>query len=139
VTHTPPWGDAKPLVGCEVVRTTDGAPLPQPRPAKKKRSPVVVKLVAMNRFLDTTARSLHPSAALVWLMLLRDERGGTARTAVTDLAKRCGLSPRTVKRRLAELKTCGLLKVVEPGTPETGPTTYKLWSAPRRAGREREG
>jgi DNA-binding IclR family transcriptional regulator len=50
---------------------------------------------------------------------------------VTDLARRCGLSPRTVKRRLTELKTCGLLKVVESGSRETGPTIYKLRSSLR--------
>jgi DNA-binding transcriptional ArsR family regulator len=92
----------------------------------------VVKLLVLNRFLDHTVRTLHPSAALVWLQLLRDERGGTARTAVSDLARRCGLSPRTVKRRLAELRTCGLLEVVEQGTRETGPTMYKLRALTRR-------
>jgi DNA-binding IclR family transcriptional regulator len=92
----------------------------------------VTKLLALNRFLDGTARALHPSAALVWVQLLRDERGGAACAAVTDLARRCGLSPRTVKRRLAELKVRGLLSVVQPGTREAGATVYRLCPRTRR-------
>ena len=132
MTPEPPWGHAQPLAGCEVIRSADTV-LPARAQARKQKQPaVVVKLLALNQFLDRTAQTLHSSAALVWLQLLRDERGGTARTAVTDLARRCGLSSRTVKRRLAELKECGLLEVVEAGTREVGPTTYKLRSAPRR-------
>ncbi len=127
----PPWGAAQPLAGCEVIRPTDTAPAARP-PPKTKRPAVVVKLLALNRFLDRTARTLHPSAALVWMQLLRDERGGTARAAVTDLARRCGLSPRTVKRRLADLKVAGLVEVVKGGSQDTGPTVYKLRSVSRQ-------
>jgi DNA-binding transcriptional ArsR family regulator len=62
----------------------------------------------------------------VWLQLLRDERGGTACAAVADLARRCGLSPRTVKRHLAELRRRGLLVVVREGSPEAGAAVYRL-------------
>lgn len=128
----PPWGDAQPLAGCEVIRPTIAA-LPECTPQKTKRPAVVVKLQTLNWFLDRTARTLHPSATVVWLQLLRDERGGTARTAVTDLARRCGLSPRTVKRRLAELKAAQLVEVVQCGSQDTGPTIYKLRAVPRRS------
>lgn len=128
----PPWGAAQPLAGCDVIRSP-GAALPERPPPNTKRPAVVVKLLALNQFLDRTARTLHPSAALVWLQLLRDERGGTARTAVTDLARRCGLSPRTVKRRLAELKAAHLVEVVQCGSQDTGPTIYKLRAVPRRS------
>ena len=87
----------------------------------------------LNRFLDRTARTLHPTAALVWLLLLRDERGGTARTAVTDLARRSGLSPRTVKQGLAELKAAGLVEVGPGGSQDTGPTVYTVRPVPRRS------
>jgi DNA-binding transcriptional ArsR family regulator len=134
MTPEPPWGDAQPLAGCEVISSTDAALPTRARQGlrKKKRPAVVVKLLALNRFLDRTVQTLHPSAALVWLQLLRDERGGTARTAVTDLARRCGLSPRTVKRHLAELKACGLLTVVKSGSRDSGPGVYKLRSVSRR-------
>lgn len=131
MTPEPPWGDARPLAGCEVIQPTD-APQVGTRLRKNPRSAVVVKLLTLNRFLDGTARTLHPSAAIVWLQLLRDERDGTACAAVTDLARRCGLSARTVKRRLAELKALGLLRVVAPGTRGAGATVYRLRPTPRR-------
>jgi DNA-binding transcriptional ArsR family regulator len=131
VTTDPLWGNAQPLAGCEVIRPTGAAPKAE-RAVKTGRPAVVAKILALNRFLDATARTLQPSAALVWLQLLRDERNGTARTAVTDLARRCGLSARTVKRRLAELKACGLVTVVRQGRRDVGPTAYRLSPTPRR-------
>lgn len=133
MTPEPPWGDAEPLAGCEVIRPTGTAPPARPRAKTKNQPAVVEKLLALNRFLDSTARTLHPSAALVWLQLLRDERGGMARTAVSDLARRCGLSPRTVKRRLAQLKECGLVEVAQRGSRDAGPSAYEL-RAVRKAG-----
>lgn len=87
---------------------------------------MVTKVLSLNQFLDRMARTLHPSASLVWLLLLRDERNGTAKTAVSDLARRSGLAERTVKRQLRTLKNRGLLEVVAAGKPERGPTIYKL-------------
>ena len=131
MTSQPPWGEARPLAGCEVVRQMDDAPAARPAP-RRNRPLVVTKVLALNRFLDTCARTLHPSAAMVWLQLLRDERAGTARTAVSDLARRCGQSQRTVKRLLAQLKSRGLLNVVRPGSKDGGPNVYKLRTAKPR-------
>jgi DNA-binding transcriptional ArsR family regulator len=130
VNPEPPWADAPLLPGCEVIRSTT-VPAAGERRSRKKRPAVVSKVLALNRFLDRTARSLHPSAAVVWLMLLRDEREGTARTAVSDLARRAGLSERTVKRRLRELKERELVEVRASGTRDTGPTVYVLKPVPR--------
>ncbi|MBY0458907.1 MAG: helix-turn-helix domain-containing protein [Gemmataceae bacterium] len=122
-----PWGDALPLTGCAVVPPRELTPRAPPKSRPARSQPAVVKKVlALNRFLDRTAGRLTSAAALVWMMLLRDERGGVARTAVTDLARRCGLSVRTVKRRLAELKALGVVEVLTPGTRSSGPTGYQL-------------
>jgi hypothetical protein len=124
----PPWGDAKPLAGCEVIRPPPTAATPSARgtPGKKKPNAVVEKIAAANVFLDRSAQTLPPAAALVWLLLWRDERGGTARTAVSDLARRSGLSARTVKRALAALRRGGFAVPVHRGTPGTGPAVYRL-------------
>jgi len=124
VTPKPMWNGAVPLSGCDVIRPPT-TPLARP-PPQNLRPAVVTKILALNQFLDRTARELHPSAALVWVLLLRDERSGTARTAVSDLARRAGVSERTVKRHLSALKACGLLEVVKAGKPDAGPTVYKL-------------
>ncbi len=131
MSAVPLWGDARPLSGCEVIRPPD----PEPAPAyslRTKPGGVGKKLVMLNRFLDRSARTLSPSAALVWVLLWRDERGGTARTAVSDLARRSGLSPRTVKRALQALRTGVYLSPVHRGTPTTGPTVYRLWPTSKR-------
>ena len=125
MSTTKPWGDAAPLAGCDVIRSPKPARTNKPS-ARLNRPPVVAKVLLLNRFLDATARDLHPSAALVWVQLLRDERAGTARTAVADLARRCGQSPRSIKRHLAVLKARGLLVVVEAGARGVAPTTYRL-------------
>ena len=120
----PPWGDAQPLSGCEVIRL----PGPEPGPAYPRKKPDAVgkKLVMFNRFLDRSARTLSPSAVVVWVLLWRDERGGTARTAVSDLARRLGPSSRTVKRALRALRAGGFVRPVHRGTPTTGQTVYYL-------------
>jgi hypothetical protein len=84
------------------------------------------KLTTVNRFLDRSLPSLSPTAALVWVLLWRDERGGTVRTAASDLARRSGLSERTVKRGLRALREGGFVVPVHRGTPTTGPTVYRL-------------
>lgn len=126
----PPWGAAEPLLGCAVVGPREPPQRP-PERVRASRPAVVVKIQTLNRFLDHAARSLTPAASLVWMTLLRDERGGTARTAVTDLARRCGLSDRTVKRHLAVLKKRGLVEVAVPGARGAGPTEYRLHATAR--------
>ena len=123
----PLWGDAKPLPGCEVIRSPPAADPPPVRvtPVRKKPNAVVEKIAAANLFLDRSAQP-SPAAALVWLLLWRDERGGTARTAVSDLARRSGLSARTVKRSLGALRRRGLVETVRHGSPSAGPTVYRL-------------
>src|SRR5687768_13787269 len=81
---------------CEARRA--GRPLELPRQFRKagRRNPLVVKLMAMNRFIDRSARGLKPTSALVWLTLLRDEHDGEVRTSVSDLARRCGIHLTTV-------------------------------------------
>lgn len=122
----PPWENAKPLPGCEVIRPTVPEPIQAQPSRKKKRNAVVTKLAAANRFLDSSARLLSPASVLVWMLLWRDERGGTVRTAVSDLARRSGLSARTVKRALRVLREGGFVATDHRGTPTTGPTVYRL-------------
>ena len=90
--------------------------------------------MTLNRFLDRTARTLHPTAALVWLLLLRDERTGTASAAVADLARRAGVSVATVKRHLRTLRAAGLVVAVRRGRPTVGPTVYRLRPTRKRPG-----
>jgi hypothetical protein len=128
MTRRAPWGDAAPLAGCDVIRPLEPPPsCPSREAAKPAPNPIPAKLRTANRFLDVTARGLRPAEIVVWVMLWRDERGGTARTAVSALARRAGLSVSTVKRALRTLRRGGHVVVVTRGTLNTGPSVYRLW------------
>lgn len=133
MSKPPPWGDAQPLSGCDVIRPPS-APRPPRSPAKKPMPAVVRKLLAANRFLDTHARTLTPVAVVVWALLWRDERDGVARTAVSDLARRAGGSEATVQRALRALREGGFIRALRRGYPTRGPTVYKVFASPRRRG-----
>lgn len=98
--------------------------------AKKKRG-AAGRFGAINRFIDETMRSLPATAALVWLVLWRDERGGTVTASYGSLRERTGRSRRAVAYALDQLEAAGLLKVVRRGGPGAGPNVYRLYSVPR--------
>lgn len=80
----------------------------------------------LNAFLDHSAGTLERSELLVWLSLFRDVRDGVARTGQAAIAKRVGLSERTVRWAVSRLETKGLLTAVRRGSLSTGPTSYRL-------------
>lgn len=98
----------------------------RPRRGSRKKSD---RFDTMNPFMDVHARTMRPSTALVWVCVWRDvdaRRGGVARTAVSDIARRLGISPRTVKRALAVLIKGGFLEQVIRGGIGRGPSTYRV-------------
>src|SRR4051794_25915346 len=50
----------------------------------------------LNTFADFTLVTLSRAEIAVWLLLWRDTRDGTARTGITDLARRAGCDRSTV-------------------------------------------
>jgi hypothetical protein len=70
------------------------------------------RFAVLNAFVDYSLAALdHPSRS-VWFVLYRDTRpDGLARTAQADIARRIGMSARTVKRAVHQLETLGLLTV----------------------------
>ena len=73
------------------------------------------RFAIINDFVDFTLGSLSESEVAVWLVLWRDTKDGTARTAQTDIARRAGIGLRTVVRSVGILKTKGLLQTVHQG------------------------
>jgi len=66
----------------------------------------------LNAFVDYSLADLDHPCRSVWLVLFRDTRpDGLARTSQTDIARRIGMSARTVKRAVRKLETLGLLSV----------------------------
>jgi len=94
--------------------------------AKMVKGPAKERFRTMNDFVDFTLRDLGRAEMAVWLVLWRDTRDGTARTAYDDLARRAGLNRRNVGRAIRRLETRGLVQVVHRGGLRQGPSRYRV-------------
>lgn len=83
----------------------------------------------LNSFIDSGMASLSCLQALVWLTLFRDARGDVATTSAEYIAKRAGISRRSVTEALKVLKDRGLISVQRRGGLNRGANTYRI--APR--------
>ena len=92
------------------------------RDGKKHRD----RFAVLNAFVDFTLRHLSRAEAGVWLVLWRDTRNGTARTAQADIARRIGADARTVRRALVRLEAMGLVRIVWQGGFRKGASTYAV-------------
>ena len=90
------------------------------------RATVAGRFRQLNDFVDVTLRGLTHAERSVWLILFRDTRDGTARTAQADLARRAGIGVRTVQRAVKRLTERGLLRVIRPGRLRGGPSDYAI-------------
>jgi len=93
---------------------------------KKPKRKTADRFTVLNAFVDFTANELKRSDLLVWLVLYRDTRDGTARTAQRDIAKRTGLSRKTIERSVASLVRLGLLIVIHQGGFRRGASRYRV-------------
>jgi hypothetical protein len=83
----------------------------------------------INAFVDFTLASLTPAEISVWLVLWRDTKpSGVAGTGQTDLARRAGISDRSVRTAIKLLESKGLLEVVKRGGLRRGVSVY--WVKP---------
>ncbi|MCL4207597.1 MAG: helix-turn-helix domain-containing protein [Pirellulaceae bacterium] len=80
----------------------------------------------LNAFVDFTAATLTRGELLVWLVLYRDTKDGTAATSQADIARRAGLGKRTVQLATNRLEAAGLLKRVHRGGLRKGVSRYRL-------------
>ena len=85
----------------------------------------------LNQFVDLVLRDLSGGEVAVWLVLFRDARDGKARTGITDLATRCGMSRRGITKALALLKEKRLVEVIRRGSAAGAPNVYAVRGAPR--------
>jgi hypothetical protein len=101
---------------------------PTRRTTKRRSS---LRFEMLNAFVDAGMKGLSPSEIVVWLILYRDTKpGGTARTAVDDMARRGGLGRRTVLRALAGLEHKRMLRVEHRGGLNRGPSRYVVFPFP---------
>ena len=123
--------DAPIIPGCEVL-----PPMNPPRPRTalnngKAEKPKRTKQTAerfgtINAFVDFTLGSLTRNEAAIWLILWRDERNGTSRTSQADLARRAGVTRRTVVMVLERLESKRLLLRIRRGGLNRGLSVYRV-------------
>jgi hypothetical protein len=116
------------LTGCDVLRPMNGkrkrlaAPAIEPKKPSKSRD----RFQVLNNFVDFTMRELQAADVRVWFVLYRDTKDGTAATAQTDIARRAGVSVRTVHGSVKRLERLGLLKVIYRGGLNRGSSRYRI-------------
>ena len=116
------------LAGCAVLPPMNNKPKRKPAPATEPKQPSKSRdrFKVLNNFVDFTLRELKAADVRVWFVLYRDTKDGTAATAQTDIARRAGVSVRTVHGSVKRLERLGLLKVIYRGRLNRGPSRYRV-------------
>ena len=120
------------LPGCSVL-----PPMEPPRPRqgaatskgseKPKRTAVTSnRFGELNAFVDCSMADLTRAEALTWLVLWRDTKNGTVRTALTDIARRIGASKRAAVDAVAGLVKRGLVSRIHRGGMNRGVSVYRV-------------
>ncbi len=127
------------LEGCTVLPAMQRGNGPQhrrqgdTRQAKQKlpRWKTADRFAAFNAFVDCTLAGLTRNEIAVWLVLYRDTKpDGTARTGQTDIARRAGISVRSVRRGIEGLRKRELAKRVYQGGIGRGASAYRIRPLP---------
>jgi len=114
------------LMGKRKAREAELPTAQAPKPTAKPASPAGDRWAMLNDVTDVVLRDLTESETKTWLVLFRDVRNGAARAGMSDIARRCGMSRRSVIRAIDALKARGLLEVTARGTINGKPNTYRL-------------
>ena len=123
------------LEGCDVLPPMVPPDRAEPRQAVKANKPNAKpnrrrtgdRFAVINTFVDFSLATLGRSDIAVWLVLFRDtKQDGIARTGQADIARRAGVSERTVRRAIGRLQRRGLLLVVRRGGLSQGPSAYRV-------------
>lgn len=106
---------------------TDGSSGGAPPPKRMgNRRIAAERFAVLNTFVDCTLAALKGNEIAVWLVLYRDTRNGMAQTSQTDIARRVGITDRTVRNVIRRLERRGLLKTVYQGGLNRGASRYQV-------------
>ena len=98
------------------------------RPPPTRRKATGHRFALLNAVTDFDLAGFTGAEAKVWLVLFRDTKAktDTARTGQEDIARRAGLSARSVRSALVGLQAKRLVRVVRRGRLNAGPSQYRL-------------
>jgi HTH domain len=104
----------------------------KPRSIDRPKSGYRFRFETFNAFIDLGMAKLTPYESAVWFVLYRDAKAPdeTARTAVGDIARRTGISRRTVINAIARMRELKMLRVVKQGGLNCGASTYLVFPVP---------
>jgi len=122
----PPTGRPPAPAGHQGDRSKAKHPKDTP-PARRKTAG---RFAVLNAFVDFTLAGLNRNEIAVWLVLYRDTKDGTARTGQADIARRAGISPRSVRRGIEGLREKGLVKRTYQGGIGRGASAYRIHPLP---------
>lgn len=127
------------LTGSQVLPPMEPTPKSAPKPptskpaTSKPKASTTAKPVKgerfkmLNKFVDYDMASLTGAETRVWLKLFRDtKQDGIARTGMSDIATRTGLSRRHVMEAVKKLVAKKRIEVVSVGTFYSGPSEYRV-------------
>src|SRR5262245_56485790 len=81
----------------------------------------------INAFIDATMAMLTPAERAAWLILWRDTKpNGLAETSQMSMARRAGVSDRSIRTALRRLGQIGLITVVHRGSLRRGASVYRV-------------
>jgi hypothetical protein len=125
-------GNGKPILdGCSVLPPMESPDEPKRQAAGKASKPKgkasAGRFQSINAFIDATMGTLPPAARAAWLILWRDTKpNGLAATSQMSMARRAGISDRSVRNALGLLEERGLVTVVHRGSLRRGVSTYRV-------------
>ena len=93
-------------------------------PKASRKSPD--RWAALNALVDVQLRDLTAAETAVWLILFRDVRNGVAKTGMSDIAARAGITRRGVVKAMKGLRDKQLVDVIKRGTVAGIPNTYRV-------------
>ena len=100
----------------------------KPKGRKPSHKATRDRFAVLNEFVDLSLQGLTKAEIGTWLVLYRDTRNGTAKTSQAYIAKRLGVSSRSVRNAISKLAALGLLVVVYQGGLNKGLSVYRVAS-----------
>ena len=137
--YEPPNIDARPSPDCRFVKslaeldglaalTPPAEDKPKGRDAKRKTAD---RFGVLNSFVDAGMVALKPVEQSVWFVLWRECRNGLAICSQADIARRIGVSDRTVRRAIDRLRKLGFVRIARRGNLRKGPSSYAIQPLPK--------
>ena len=100
----------------------------KPKGRKPSHKATRDRFAVLNEFVDLSLQGLTKAEIGTWIVLYRDTRNGTAKTSQAYIAKRLGVSSRSVRNAISKLAALGLLVVVYQGGLNKGLSVYRVAS-----------